>query len=41
LIGPPAASCSDFESASNLDVFTDEMANITMNSAISSVIMSA
>jgi hypothetical protein len=38
---PENASCSDRCSASNLDVFTDEIANRTMNRQNSSVIMSA
>src|SRR3954465_6762039 len=38
---PENASFSDFCRASNFDVFTDEIENMTMNSAISSVIMSA
>src|SRR3954464_4698926 len=37
---PENASLSDFCSASNFEVFTDEIENMTMNSAISSVIMS-
>ena len=38
---PENASWSDFWSASNLDVFTDEIEKSTMKSANSSVIMSA
>ena len=38
---PENASWSDRWSASNFDMFTDEIENSTMNSAISSVIMSA
>ena len=38
---PEKASWSAFCSASNLDVFTDEMANSTMNRQKRSVIMSA
>ena len=38
---PENASCSDFDSDSSFVVFTDEIANRTMNSARSSVIMSA
>jgi hypothetical protein len=38
---PENASCSERCSASNLDVFTDEIANSTMKRQNSSVIMSA
>ena len=38
---PENASCNDFCSAENLEVFTDEIENSTMNSANSRVIMSA
>jgi hypothetical protein len=40
-MAPENALCSAFCSASNLDVFTDEMANSTMNRQKSRVIMSA
>ena len=41
ITAPENASWSDFCSAVSLDVFTDEIENRTMNSANSSVIMSA
>jgi hypothetical protein len=38
---PEKASCSECCSETNFEMFTDEIENRTMNSAISSVIMSA